>query len=45
MRLIWVRTKAEYFCRQGWTGFLVICPTSEFGNVARSSAWIDGERA
>ena len=21
MRLIWVRTKAEYFCAKGWTGF------------------------
>ena len=36
MRLICVRTKAEYFCAKGWTGFWVICPSGRY-NILRSS--------
>jgi len=34
--MICVRTKAEYFCGKGWTGFWVICPAGTY-NILRSS--------
>jgi hypothetical protein len=34
MRLIWVRTKAEYFCERGWTQHLADLP---FGHRIRYS--------
>jgi hypothetical protein len=36
MPLICVRTKAEYFCKGGWTGFWVICPLGTY-NILRPS--------
>ena len=28
--LIWGKREAEYFCKGGWTGMVVICPTGTF---------------
>jgi hypothetical protein len=34
--MICVRTKAEYFCAKGWTGFWVICLSGRY-NILQSS--------
>jgi hypothetical protein len=29
-QVIWVRSEPEYFCKEGWTGVSVICPSRAF---------------
>jgi hypothetical protein len=29
MHLIWVRPERKYFCKRGWAGKSVICPTGK----------------
>jgi len=40
VEVIWVRSEPEYFCKRGWTGMSVICPTGQrnqrSGTFARS---------
>jgi hypothetical protein len=39
MQVIWVKSEPEYFCKRGWTGELVICPTGSASATTR-----DGDR-
>jgi hypothetical protein len=34
-QVIWVKSEPEYFCRMGWTGVSVICPTG--GKITRAA--------
>jgi hypothetical protein len=39
LKVIWVRREAKYFCKWGWTGNSLICPSGS--RAVRGSRWLD----